>query len=219
MTKFLKGLLLLLALVSTVACAEESNTAQYQEGVDYQLITPALPTDDPDRIEVKEIFWYGCPHCFKLEPVLEPWVKSLPEDVRFVRLPAIFNNPLWETHAKAYFTSEILGVTDKTHGPLFDAMHLEKRTLNDQASLAQFFEEYGVDKTLFDKTFTSFVVVKAQVNRAKDQVEHFGITGVPAVVVEGKYLVTGRMAKSYDNMLKIMDYLIDLERRSRNKPE
>lgn len=159
------------------------------------------------------MFWYGCPHCFKLEPVLAPWVKSLPEDVRFVRLPAVFSLG-WEAHAQAYFTSQILDVTEQTHAPLFDAIHLNGQKLNNQESLADFFAGFGVDKALFDKTFNSFVV-RTQLSRAKDQVKRYGITGVPAIVIEGKYLVTGRMAKSYDNMLKIMDYLIDLERHSR----
>ena len=212
MNRLFQAIAMAALVFSTAACAEESKST-FEAGVDYALITPAQPTDDAKRIEVLEVFWYGCPHCFDLEPVIEPWAKALPDDVRFLRLPAVFA-PKWEPHARAYFTADILGVTEQTHKPLFDAIHLDKKPYSSQASLAGFYANYGIDATLFNKTYKSFVV-ETQLRRAKEQVRRFGITGVPAVVIEGKYLVTGSMAKSYDNMIKIMNHLIEQERAAR----
>lgn len=212
MIQLLRALAVAIALVSTMACAQDQ-AAPYQEGVDYQRISPAQPTDDPSRIEVVEVFSYSCPHCYSLESTIGPWAKALADDVRFVRVPAVFRAD-WEPLAQAYLTAEILGVNEQTHGALFDAIHTDHKHLDSQEALADFYAGHGVDKTLFNKTFTSFVV-KTQLNRGKSQVKRYGVTGVPAIIIEGKYLVTGRMAKSYDNMLRIMDYLIDVERRSR----
>ncbi|PCH83225.1 MAG: disulfide bond formation protein DsbA [Piscirickettsiaceae bacterium] len=202
-------LTLLLLPLGNAVFANES--VEYDEGIDYKLITPAQATDDPDRIEVVEVFWYGCPHCNHFEPSLGPWVKNAPKDVNFYRLPAIFAQA-WEVHARAYFTADILDVLEKSHRALFHALHTEHKSLNTVDKLAAFYANYGIDEELFKKTYNSFVV-NTRVSRSKDMVNRYGITGVPAVVIEGKYLVTGPMAKSYQNMLKITDYLVEKERR------
>lgn len=211
MRKLLVWVTFFMVLLSGVAFAKES--ASFEEGVDYQLIKPAQPTDDPDRVEVVEIFWYGCPHCYHFEPTLGPWVASVPKDVNFYRLPAVFNE-LWEVHARAYFTADILDVLDESHGALFHAMHAEHKTINTVGKLATFYAQYGIDEGLFEKTYHSFVV-NTKVARAEDMVQRYGVTGVPAMVVEGKYLITGEMAKSYENMLKIVDFLVEKERKSK----
>jgi len=197
-----------LILFSGVAIAQEA--VEYDEGFDYQLITPTQPTDDPDRIEVVEIFWYGCPHCYHFEPTLGPWTDNVPKDVNFYRLPAIFDTS-WEAGARAYFTADILNVLDKSHSALFHAIHAENKTLNNVDKLANFYAGFGIDKALFKKTYASFVV-NTRVARSKDMVRRYGVNGVPAIVVNGKYLVTGPMAKSYDNMLKITNFLVEKER-------
>ena len=202
-------LILLLLSLANVVFANES--VEYDEGVDYKLITPAQATDNPDKVEVVEVFWYGCPHCNHLEPFLESWVKNVPKDVNFYRLPAVFS-PAWEVHARAYFTADILDVLEKSHRGLFHGLHVERKSLNTIDKLATFYADYGIDEALFKKTYNSFVV-NTRVSRSKDMVDRYGITGVPAIVVEGKYLVTGSMAKSYQNMLKITDYLVEKERR------
>jgi len=201
-------------LSSGVALAEQS--ADFKEGVDYQLIKPAQPTDDPDRVEVVEIFWYGCPHCYHFEPTLAPWVANAPKDVNFYRLPAVFND-LWEVHARAYLTADILDVLEASHAALFHAMHTERKRMNTVKQLAAFYQQYGIAPELFEKTYRSFVV-NTRVARAKEMVQRYGVTGVPAMVVEGKYLITGEMAKSYGNMLKIIDFLVAKERLVKNNP-
>jgi len=209
MRKFLILFVVFIALFGGFAVAAEA----FDEGIDYELIEPAQPTDDPDRIEVVEIFWYGCPHCYHFEPTLETWVKSIPKDVDFYRLPAVFNDQ-WEVHARAYFTADILDVLEHSHGALFHALHGEKKTINTVAKLAAFYAQYGVEESLFKKTYHSFVV-NTKVARTKEMVQRYGVTGVPAMVVEGKYLITGSMAKSYGNMLKIIDYLVEKERKAK----
>ena len=209
MRKFLILMVVFFALFSGFAVADEA----FDEGIDYELIEPAQPTDDPSRIEVVEIFWYGCPHCYHFEPTLETWVKSIPKDVDFYRLPAVFNDQ-WEVHARAYFTADILDVLEHSHGALFHALHGEKKNINTVGKLAAFYAAYGVDESLFKKTYNSFVV-NTKVARTKEMVQRYGVTGVPAMVVEGKYLITGSMAKSYGNMLKIIDYLVEKERKAK----
>lgn len=211
MRKLFILLSLSLVLFSNVSMAEE--VVEYDEGIDYQLIKPALPTDDVDRIEVVEIFWYGCPHCYHFEPAIGPWIKSTPADVNFYRLPAVFS-PVWEVHARAYFAADILDVLEKSHSALFYAMHAEHKTFSTAEKLATFYAQYGIDEALFIKTFNSFVV-NTKVARTKEIVQRYGVTGVPAMVVEGKYLITGSMAKSYENMLKITDHLVALERNAK----
>ncbi|MFT6625322.1 MAG: thiol:disulfide interchange protein DsbA [Cycloclasticus sp.] len=211
MRKFL--LLMAFCLASYASMGYSEERVQFAEGVDYQLIKPSQPTDDPNRIEVVEIFWYGCPHCNYFEPSLGPWVKAAPKDVNFYRLPAVFNDQ-WEVHARAYFAAEILNVLDKSHDDLFHALHVEHKVLNTLKKLAKFYTQYGVDEKLFEKTYRSFVV-NTKIARSKDMVGRYGVNGVPAIVVEGKYLVTGSMAKSYENMIKIMDYLVEKERKTR----
>ncbi len=96
------------------------------ESVGYESLSPAQPTHNPDKIEVIEFFWYGCPHCYSFEPVLEKWVQNLPKNVEFIRQPAVFSD-LWGKHAKAYFTAEALGVVDKVHADFFDAIQNKKQ--------------------------------------------------------------------------------------------
>ena len=208
----MRKLLILLAVfsLSFATQALSADSANYKAGVDYGLITPVQPTDAPDKLEVVEIFWYGCPHCYHFEPTLDPWAKDLPKDVSFYRLPAIFS-PVWEVHARAYFTAEILDVLDESHSALFHTLHAKRKKINTLDKLADFYTQYGVDKALFEKTYNSFVV-NTRVARAKEMVGRYGVEGVPAIIVNGKYLITGPMAKNYENMLKIAEYLLDKER-------
>ncbi|RMD71961.1 MAG: thiol:disulfide interchange protein DsbA/DsbL, partial [Gammaproteobacteria bacterium] len=129
-----------LALFPAPGSAEKS----FDEGIEYELVTPPQPTEDPSKIEVLEFFWYGCPHCYHAEPLVEAWLKRKPEDVVFRRMPAIFTNPLWELHARAYYTAEALGIVDKIHRPLFDAIHKERRPMNTEKDIEAFFAEHGV---------------------------------------------------------------------------
>jgi thiol:disulfide interchange protein DsbA len=200
--------LFLLFLVPAMATAADE--AEYNEGIDYQLLSRAQPVANDGSVEVVELFWYGCPHCYRLEPTLKSWLKKKPAKVTFTRVPAIFNSPDWHLHATAFYTAEVLGKGDKMHAPLFEAIHEKNRPLRNRQQLMEFFAEYGVSNDDFNSTFDSFTV-QTKVQRAADLTKKYEITGVPAMIVNGKYRTDGPMATSYDNLMKIVDHLVRQE--------
>jgi len=207
MHKVLRGLLTLMMMTAFLSAASARN---YDEGIEYKRLKSPVPTQvKTGKVEVVELFWYGCPHCFRLEPDLHKWLKNKPANVEFIRIPAIFNKT-WELHAKAYYTADFLGVMDKIHKPLFDAMHLKKQRLNNPAALKKFFAEQGVAEKDFDGVFNSFGV-DAKVRRAKELSKQYGISGVPALVVNGKYLTDGPMAGGRKGMIEVLNHLIKKE--------
>ncbi len=180
------------------------------EDEQYQRVEPPVATETGDQVEVLELFWYGCPHCYHLEPALTPWVASLPEGVVFRRMPAVFGNPLWALHARAFYTAEALGVLDQLHEPLFDTINNQKNALKDEAAIGQLFAQYGVDPAKFSSTFNSFFV-DTKVRRAKALSKAYGISGVPALVINGEYRTGGPAAGGQEEMLQVADYLIARE--------
>jgi len=198
--------LLLPMFFSITACAEG-----YTQGQDYVELSNPQPTSSGDRIEVVELFWYGCPHCYHLDPYLEEWQASKPDDVDFVRLPAIVSKR-WELLAKAYYTAELLGVADKSHIALFEALHKDKRKINDETALRDFFVEQGVSAEDFESTFNSFAV-NVKINNAKQMTRRYAITGVPTIIVNGKYSTSPGMARGNEGVIKVMNFLIEKERK------
>ena len=175
----------------------------------YENISPAQPTQDSKKVEIIEFFWYGCPHCFKFEPLLNKWKDSLPANVQFIRQPAIFSS-LWGKHAKLYFTAEALGIVDKVHADLFDAIQNKKQKLTKEEDVAKFFVAHGVDEAKFREAYHSFLV-DSKMRQAKAMAPRYGITGVPAVIINGKYKTNGPIAGSHEKMLEVMDKLIAQE--------
>ena len=175
----------------------------------YEIISPAQPTQHPDKIEVIEFFWYGCPHCYSFEPLLDNWSKNLPKNVEFIRQPAAFNE-LWSKHAKAYYTAEALGIVDKVHADLFDAIQNKSESLDTEEALAKFFLAHGVNETQFKEAYNSFVV-DSKMRQAPLMAARYGITGVPAVIINGKYKTNGTLAGSHEKMIEVMDQLIKQE--------
>ena len=176
----------------------------------YKLIIPIQPTQTDNKIEVLEVFWYGCPHCYDFEPHIEKWLENIPEDVEFRRMPGIFNKN-WIPHAKAYFTAEKLGVLEKIHNPLFNALHKERKRIYSENELKDFFVAKGVDGGEFTKVFNSSEI-ETRFKQAFVMGQRYKITGVPAVIVNGKYMTSGSMTGSYENLLKTIDDLIARER-------
>ncbi len=186
------------------------------QGEHYELIVPPLPGGIDGRVEVVELFWYGCPHCDRIDPLISDWSQNKKADyIDFSHLPAIFNNPDWHLHATAFYVAKSLGVDKKIHKPFFDALHRQRRPLKSVDQLADFFADYGVDKKKFKRAFKSFSV-KAKVSRAADLTKKYGISGVPVVIVDGKYRVDGPMAGSYENLLRIVDFLAAKEYKAKN---
>ena len=212
MKRFLVAGLLLLslpALMLSVAKAADVDE-DFLEGAHFVTLDQPQPTRNADKIEVVELFWYGCPHCYDFEPHAKKWLKSLPADVDFSRMPATFR-PVWELHAKAYYAAELLGVLDKLHGALFHAKHRAKIKLDTVDKLASFFVKQGVAEADFRKTFNSFAVF-TRVNNATQMVKRYGVRGVPSVIINGKYRVGSAMVNGYDEMVRVINYLIEKER-------
>jgi thiol:disulfide interchange protein DsbA len=200
---FKRFLLILAACVPLAAGAAEPFT----EGVHYARITPAQPSDAaPGKVQITELFWYGCPHCYEMEPTIQAWLRKKPASIEFRRMPAVFRTNLWHVHAKAFYAAEALGVLDRVHNDLFAAIHDRRQMHGTEDQLAQFFADRGVPAADFRAAFNSFAV-ETKVNRSMALSKAYGITGVPVLVVAGKYRVEGDMAGSYENMIRIAEYL------------
>jgi thiol:disulfide interchange protein DsbA len=209
LTKSLLALVLLFAGAAYVS----AQPALYVDGTHYETIAKPVRTVDPNKIEVTEVFWYGCPHCYAFEPLIESWVSKIPADVVFVRSPGMWNE-LMETHAQIYYAADALGVFDKIHGQAFSAIHQKGNYLQTEAEVKTLFVSQGVNPEEFDKVWKSFAVTSA-VKQAGTRMRDYGIRGVPNLVVNGKYRVTvGGAVATQADMLKIVDFLIAKERNS-----
>jgi thiol:disulfide interchange protein DsbA len=207
----LKNLIVSLSLLVFAPLLATAQT--YVEGENYDLISPAVRTADPARIEVVEFFWYGCGHCYNFEPLITAWKKTLADDVVFNGSPAIWNKPM-ELHARAFYTAQVLGVLDKMHPVLFQAMNVDHKKLATEEEIQELFVANGVAAEDFSKAFKSFGV-SSQVNQASARAKAAKITGTPALMVDGKYHVSTRKAGSQADMLKVSDFLIEKERAAR----
>jgi thiol:disulfide interchange protein DsbA len=199
--------LLLPFLLASAALAEG-----YTEGNQYKALANPQPTGNPEKIEVVELFWYGCPHCYRLEPYIEEWQASKPDDVEFIQMPAILGPP-WELLAKAFYTAQFLGVEDKIHTPLLEAIHVDRKKFNNADDVQAFFIAQGVSEEDFKKTFNSFAV-SVKVNNARLMTKRYAITGVPTIIVNGKYNTSGSLAGSNENIIKVVNYLVEQERQA-----
>jgi protein dithiol oxidoreductase (disulfide-forming) len=179
------------------------------ESVGYETISPAQPTHDPAKVEVIEFFWYGCPHCYDFEPLLNKWKENLPKNVEFIRQPAAFNET-WTKHAKAYYTAEALGVVDKIHADFFEAVQKKGQDLETEEQLVPFFVAHGVKEADFREAYNSFPV-DAKIRQAGAMAARYGITGVPAIIINGKYKTNGKIAGSHEKMIEVMNKLIEQE--------
>lgn len=200
----------MLALAGVAAAV--AAPVKYQAGEDYQVIFPPQPTvaESEGQVEVAEIFWYGCPHCFAFEPVLQPWVDQLPESVNFVRVPAAFG-PVWETHARAFYAAQVLGVEDKLHQDLFKAIHEEGKPLDSEDALAGFFADHGVAEDEFRDAYNSFTV-QTRIDQAMKLLRGYGITSVPTLVIDGRYWVNPGLTDGFEGMIDVTEYLIEKAR-------
>lgn len=178
------------------------------QGKEYSLIQPALETQDTKRVEVMEFFWYGCPHCFTLEPDLTAWVKTLPKGAYFRRVPAVFN-PSWAHLARAYYAAERLGVTEKLHYDIFNAIHLSGQNLNNRETLLAFVEKLGINRKQFAQNLDS-PEVTLRVEASQRLGAAAKLQGVPALVVDGKYQTSVSQTGSHEQLFVTLNALIAL---------
>lgn len=214
MRHYISNFLFALVFLPLVACHAEV-AEPYKAGVNYEVLPEPVATADPSKIEVVEVFWYGCSHCYAFEPKLNPWVAALPEDVNFVRVPAVWH-PTMAMHAKAYYTARALKVVDDLHEHIFEAMNLKKQKLKNEDEIAKLFEGQGVDPERFSKVFNSKGIEMA-VDLATSKQQRYRIQGTPEMVVNGKYRISSRENGSQEGMLKVAAYLIKKERAAMNQ--
>jgi thiol:disulfide interchange protein DsbA len=184
------------------------------EGVNYKLIQPAVPTSvAPGKVEVVEVFWYACGHCYLLEPKLDAWARGgRPPYVEFSRMPATWNEML-KTHARVFYTAELLGRLPQLHNDIFREINVKGNRLDTPQSIEAFFVSRGVPKADFQRAFASFAVDK-KVNVAQDLNRRYKITGTPTVIVNGKYMTDVGMAGSEEKLFEVINALA-----ARDKPK
>lgn len=181
-------------------------TPPFEAGKHYTVLSPAQPTSaEAGKVEVAEVFMFGCPGCFGFEPHIQGWLKRKADYVEFVRIPAPWN-PAAVLHARAYYTAEALGKLEEIEGPFFQEFHTKRNYLDTEAKLAEFFGRYGVDEAAFKSTFNSFAV-NAKLKRAEELIRRYRVQATPTIVVNGKYLTSGNLAGSYDAWFAIIDDL------------
>ncbi len=177
----------------------------------YTELKPPQPVETQGKIEVVEFFWYGCPHCYNLEPFIESWLKKLPPDAQFRRVPAVFNER-WGHDAAIYYTFEALGVIDKLHRPFFDAIHRDHLRTDSPPALNEWLEKNGIEPRRFNDTMKSFGV-QSKLRRATQLTLSYRIDGTPAMAVQGRYTVSADQGRSQKGMLDTVDYLVDMVRK------
>ena len=178
-----------------------------QAGKDYLAINPAQPTDTGNKVEVVEIFSYMCPHCHEFEPKVAAWVKQLPADTQFRRMPVVFGRASWEMLARTYYALEAIGEIERIHPKIFAAIHEDNVILQQKDVLFDWIEKQGVDRKKFSSAYDSFSM-GGKIQRSTQRAQSYGINGVPSIVVDGKYMVSTSQTGNYENMLKIVDELV-----------
>lgn len=183
----------------------------FTEGKDYRRLKDPVQTSvNPDRIEVAEVFWYGCPHCYDLELVVNRWKTSLSKDVEVVRVPGFFGPNLWQTHAQLYFALKSMFEDEKVLDPIHDAVFIEVQEKNNhltnEKEMVDFLNKrFQIDEEKFLSYYNSFGV-KNLLNQASSKVQGYRLTGVPALVVDGRYVIEPKVG--LQKMPKIANYLI-----------
>lgn len=204
---FRKGVFLFFSLLIAFSTAQAQ---EFDEGIEYSKITPPVKTSQPDKVVVTEMFWYGCPHCFRFEPYISQWQKNLPKDVVFEQVPSVLN-PGWMEQARAFFALQIMGEVDKVHAKLFNAVHVKRQHLNNVDALAAFVAKQGVDEKKFREYYHSFMV-DSLVRKSRQKERKYGHRGVPAVIINGKYRTSASQAGSNARMIEVINYLVARER-------
>ena len=208
------GRLAVLLLLSVWLAALPAR-AEFTEGVEYIEIAPQ-PVETGDKVEVREFFWYGCPHCYHLEPTLKRWHPTMSKKAEFIRTPANFR-PVWEVHARAFFVFQGMGINEKMDNLFFRALHEQNRKLDDENSIAAFVREHGIDEKQFREAYRSFGVVNS-VQHAMQLQKRYGINSVPMLIVDGKYVTNGGLTHGNEELMQVVDFLIEKAARERKQP-
>jgi protein dithiol oxidoreductase (disulfide-forming) len=203
MVKLLSSLTLGLMLIGGMARAEAPAGAK-----GYDNINPPQATQNVNKVEIVEVFWYGCPHCHGFDPAINAWVKNLPKEAEFRRMHVVWGEDARILpHAKLFFALESMGLLESLHTKVFDAIHVENQNFNNPERLFDWIEKQGVNRKEFQSAYNSFGVM-SKVGKARELTKAYGVNGVPVLVVDGKYLVTTRSAGSNEGMLAVAEKLV-----------
>jgi thiol:disulfide interchange protein DsbA len=204
--KRLVTLFLALALAPALALAQQ---------LSWNDLRPPQQVESDGKIEVLEFFWYGCIHCYNLEPVIEKWEKNRPADVRFRRVPAVFDSGgRTQRDAAYYYAFEALGVLDKLHRPFFDAIHRDRLRLDNADAMNEWLQRNGVDPKKFSETMKSFGV-QSKLRRAQQMTVAYRIEGTPTMAVHGRYTIAAENARTPEGMFKTVDHLVETVRKQK----
>ncbi len=199
-----------------LAFASGGAGAELKEGRDFVALSSPQPTAVKGKIEVVEFFWYGCPHCYDFEPVLNKWLKTKPQDVVFRRIPALLPSGRWVPAVRLFYALDAIGEEDRVHGALFDAIHIDRMDYTSEAEVTDWLAKHGVDRNKFSEAYHA-PAVQEQIRRAQELTQAYGIEAVPTVVVAGKYASSNTLAGSLEAMPGIMDQLIAKVRAEQKK--
>ena len=201
-------LALSLLLISQAGLAQ---TEPYREGVHYFKINQVPAKNDSGVVEVTEVFSYACSHCNTFEPYVQSWKKSKPENVELNRIAVSFGRRSWEMMARAYIAAEMLGIQEETHVAMMDAIWKHGKQFRNLDELANFYAGFGVDKDEFLANYNSFAA-DSQLRKSQRDVQLFGITGTPSMVVARKYRVSSsKDVRDFNAILDVVDYLVEKE--------
>ena len=184
---------------------------EYVEGRHYQLLDNPTVTRNPSKVEVVEVFWFGCNHCYSLESYIQPWKRNLPNDVDFWKSHITWNAQA-ETHARLFYSAKALGIEEKAIPAAFTAIWREGRNLLGNSEVEYFFKGFGIEKERYLSVSNSFGVNNA-VKQANNRMRQWTVTGVPTIIVNGKYKVSGTREIGTSKLLDVVDFLIEKERR------
>lgn len=199
-------------LLMSLVCANNAH-ADLVEGKNYLTISNSGWSQSGDRIEVMEFFWYGCSHCNNLHPYLKKWVETAPADVDFKYVPAIFRKN-WVPAAKLFYSINAIGAMDALHDNIYNAIHQNKINLHKEPVLFNWIKKQGVDLKKFQNAYKSFTV-QSQVAKSTQMTRQYKLTGVPSLIVGGKYVTSGGMTHSPQETIKVLGQLIDKVRKER----
>jgi thiol:disulfide interchange protein DsbA len=195
-----------LAVLSTAAMAQ-SHPDGYETLATPVAVNPSSAASG--KVEVLEFFWFGCPHCFAFEPSINEWVEGKPDYVDFVReAPPL--NPAWLAHSQAFYASQVMGVTEQMFEPLFNAIHLERKPLRDPESISDYVGTLGIDSAEFLNTMKSREVM-VRIERSMELAIDAGIRGVPAILVNGKYMTGNSIAGGHEQIIQVINTLTEQE--------
>ena len=213
MLRYMSALLAALGLAISVSACAETDHASFAVDTHYRILDKPVAVDDPSKIEVREFFFYGCPHCYDTEALVEQWLVGKPADINFVRSPVLFINGA-EPLARAFYVAQSKGIFEQIHKPIFDAIHKHREPLFTVPALTNFFRKYGVEPKEFNELYASFGV-STRIRQADAVSRESKITGVPAFTVNGKYVVLRQNLKTHDELFGVIEYLVDKERKAR----